>query len=95
MVTFGGPLAVRIDLDRVRRLLHQSKQFSDVRPVGSGGGPYKDNPWKHMAPYRCGLSLHGVEFAVGITGEGAPDKPSSSGARLFATAGPNAELPTV
>ena len=77
------PLRVRLDHDRVHRQVHASGEFQSVRPIGSGGGPFKEEPWGHMTPYKTGFSYKGMSgFQLGTTDEGS-NKPSSSGARLW------------
>ena len=71
-----------MDLDRVYRMMSVSSSFTDVRPMGSGGGPFKERPWEHMTPYKIAMEWGGGTFQVGITDEG-PHKASSSGARLW------------
>ena len=46
------PLRNRVDLDRVHRQIATSGEFQDVHPLGSGGGPFKENPWGHMNPFQ-------------------------------------------
>ena len=76
------PLRVRLNHDRVHRQVHASGEFQNVRPIGSGGGPFKAEPWGHMTPYKTGLSYKGASFQLGTTDEGL-HKPSTSGARLW------------
>ena len=76
------PLRVRMDLDRVYRMVVASGSFTNVRPYGSGGGPFKEKPWEHMSPYKIAMEWRGASFQVGITDEGR-HKTSSSGARLW------------
>ena len=60
--------------------------FDYVRPIGSGGGPFKEYPWRHMAPYKTGFKWRGKEFQLGTTDDiSANPKPSTSGARLYMT----------
>ena len=49
------PLRVRMDQDRVHRQIHACGRFESVQPIGSGSGPFKEYPWKHMAPYKTGF----------------------------------------
>ena len=76
------PLRNRVDLDRVHRQIATSGEFEDVRPHGSGGGPFKENPWGHMNPYQSAFKWRSQPFMCGITDEGK-HMPSSSGARLY------------
>ena len=73
-----------MDQHRVHRQIHACERFDRVRPIGAGGGAYKEYPWRHMAPYRTGFSWQGKSFQVGTTDE-ENDKPSTSGARLYMT----------
>ena len=73
-----------MDQDRVHRQIYACMRFERVRPLGSGGGAYKQYPWRHMAPYRTGFSWEGKSFQVGTTDEEG-GKPSTSGARLYMT----------
>ena len=77
------PLRIRVDLDRVHRQLVASRSFTDVQPLGSCEGPYKEDPWGHMTPFVSGFFFGGSCFRVSITDEGSDNK-SSSGSRLFA-----------
>jgi len=76
------PLRERVDLDYVHRQIAMSGLFQNVRPRGSGGGPFKKTPWNHMTPYKSAFEWKGHAFSCGITDEGRT-KASSSGGRLY------------
>ena len=77
------PLRNRVDLDRVRRQIAMSGLFQNVRPLGSGGGPFKEKkPWGHMNPFQSSFKWQGQTISCGITDEGK-GRLSTSGARLY------------
>ena len=42
------PLARRVDIDRVFRVIQESRWFTSVTPCGSLGESLKHQPWAHM-----------------------------------------------
>ena len=61
------PLRVREDQDRVHQQVHACGLFADVRPIGSGGGTFKEHPWRHMEPYKTCFTWQVREFQLGTT----------------------------
>ena len=58
------PLRERVDLDYVHRQIAMSGLFENVRPRGSGGGPFKKTPWNHMTPYKSAFEWKGPRFLL-------------------------------
>ena len=86
------PLARRIDIDRVYRVLRESRFFHSVAPWGGRGSPdegrgcFKTEPWAHLNVYKvlaeCGASEE--QFEIGVTDNKTADIVGSrSGARLY------------
>ena len=83
------PLATRVDIDRVYRVVVDSQWFAGVCQVGSHKKQLKQNPWSHMSLYRVQVRrfLEKCPVDIGVTDEGDLYRRSSSGARLY-TMGP-------
>ena len=46
------PLARRVDIDRVYRVIKDSNWFQEVEATGDSNQVFKKIPWTHMSPYR-------------------------------------------
>ena len=91
-----GPLATRVDIDRLLRVVSASDDFINAQPSGSCGTGLKINPLSHMSPYviKATLKSSGKSMTIGITDFKDPKK-STSGARLYVTGSPYDCLPSL
>ncbi|MCP4239079.1 MAG: hypothetical protein GY772_00790, partial [bacterium] len=88
-----APLARRVDIDRIFRVILDSEWFTSVGPCGSLGQRWKINPWSHMSPCKIAVAIGNriPRAEVGVTDEGGTGRKSSSGARLYVMTTPTAK----
>ena len=93
-----GPLATRVDIDRLLRAVSASDDFINAKPYGSCGKELKTNPLSHMSPYviKATLKSSGKGMTIGIIDSKDPStKQSTSGARLYVAGPPHDCSPTL
>ena len=95
------PLARRVDIDRVFRVIKDSGWFTSYECCGSLNMSLKHQPWAHMSPYKVAVTTRDTSFRtkmeIGVTDEGTQGatetRRSSSGARLYCMGKPEFTTP--